>query len=102
LLSLLFLVVAIVASGVVLALRGLRLWRNVKSLTRAANAAAGALTSKAATAETQASALSAHTERLTAAVEQLQASLARLAVLRGAANEVKRSVDGLRSAVPRK
>ncbi len=100
--SLLFLVVAIGASAAVLVVRGLRLWRSVKSLTRAANAATSALTAKAATAESRASELSAHTERLTGALEQLQTSLARLAILRSAANEVKRSVDGLRGTVPRK
>ena len=83
-------------------LRGLRLWRTVKSLTSAANDAVTRLTTTGAAVEARASALSAHTERLTVAAERLQVSLARLAVLRAAADEVKRSVSGVRGAVPRK
>jgi len=95
-------VLAIVASGVVLVLRGLRVWRSVKSLTRVANEALAGVMATAASAEAHAAALSEHTERLTLAAERLQVSLARLAVLRAAADEFKRSVNGLRGAVPRK
>ena len=83
-------------------LRGLHLMRTVKSLTRTANEALDAVMTTASGAEARASALSAHTERLTQTAERLQISLARLAVLRAAADEVKRSVNGLRGAVPRK
>jgi hypothetical protein len=100
--SLLFLVVAIVGSGVLLALRGLRLFRNVKSLKRTANEAISSVTATAAQAETHAAALSDHMERLTLASERLQASLARLAVLRAAADELRRSVTRVRGVVPRK
>ena len=85
-----------------LGLRGWRLFRTVKAFGRAASAAVSGLTTAAANAEAKALGLSGHAERLTAAVERLEASLARLAVLRGAASEFKRSVDGLRGAVPRK
>ena len=94
--------VAIVGSGVVLGVRGWRLFRNLKALSRAANAALGSVTAAGTNVEAKAAALSNHTERLTEAAERLQVSLARLAVLRAAAAEVKRSVDGLRGAVPRK
>ena len=83
-------------------MRGLRLWRNVKSLTRAANEAMKSVMASAAQAEAHAAAVPGQAERVTHAAERLQASLARLAVLRAAAAEVKRSVDGLRGAVPRK
>jgi hypothetical protein len=100
--SLLFLVVAIVGTGVLLVLRGLRLLRNVKSLTRTASEAISSVMATAAGAETHAAALSDQVERLTLASEHLQASLARLAVLRAAADQLRRSVTGLRGAVPRK
>jgi hypothetical protein len=83
-------------------LRGLRLLRTAKSFAHVANEALSGVMADAAKAERHAAALSGHTERLTVAVEQLQGSLARLTVLRSAAGEVKRAVDGLRGAVPRK
>jgi hypothetical protein len=100
--SLLFLVVAIVGSGVVLALRGLRLYRTVKAFGRAAAATLGTVTEAGARVEAKAAGLSGHTERLTVAAEHLQGSLARLAVLRAAAGEVKHVLDGVRGVVPRK
>jgi hypothetical protein len=100
--SLLFLVVAIVGSGVVLGLRGLRLYRTVKAFGRTATETLGAVTEAGARVEANAAGLSGHTERVTAAAEHLQASLVRLAVLRAAAAEIKRSLDGVRGAVPRK
>jgi hypothetical protein len=78
------------------------LLRDVKSLTRAANEALGEVMAGAARAEAHAAALSGHVERLQAAVERLQVAQARLAVLTAAAGSVKRSLDGVRGAVPRK
>jgi hypothetical protein len=100
--SLLFLVVAVVGSGAVLGLRGLRLYRTLKAFGRAATETVGAVTEAAGRVEANAGGLSGHAERLTVAAEHLQSSVVRLAVLRGAAAEVKRSVDGVRGAVPRK
>jgi len=102
LVSLLFLVFAIVASTLVVVLRGLRLFRTARSFSRVAQPMLAGVMATTEELEAKADALPGAVERLTLAVERLQVSLARLAVLRDAAAEVKHSVDTVRGAVPRK
>ncbi|HEX4526918.1 MAG TPA: hypothetical protein VH108_09295, partial [Gaiellaceae bacterium] len=56
----------------------------------------------AAAAEEHSAALATNQERLGQATEHLQASLAQLAVLRAAADEVRAKFDRLRRVVPSK
>lgn len=99
---LLFLVVALAASGLVLARRGLRTWRAFRAFSTAAEEALDAVNSSAANAEQHAAAFAGASERLERAQARLSASLAELAVLRAAADEVRATVGGVRRFVPRK
>jgi hypothetical protein len=100
--SLLFLVVAIVGSSVVLTVRGLRLWRAVKSLTGSLTSALADVAERAAATEAHAVAVTGRTERLTVAVAGLQESLERLKILSAATGEARRALTGWRGVVPKK
>jgi len=97
-----FLFIALVVSLVVLARRGLRTWRLLRAFSASAGQALDAVNASAAQAETHAAAFNAATERLERAQARLSASLAELAVLRAAADEVRTSLGRVRGFVPRK
>jgi hypothetical protein len=101
-LPLAFLVVAIVGSLAVAALRAWRLWRTTRSLSRRLTEAIGRVTAASASAEERATALTGATERLGGAVARLQRSLAELAVLQEAAGEARAAYAAFRGIVPTK
>jgi cell division protein ZapA (FtsZ GTPase activity inhibitor) len=87
---------------VVLVVRALQLKSSMKSLNGSLTPALTALNASAEVTQERALALDEHTERLTAATARLQQSVARLRVLTGAADELRRSAAGVRRAVPKK
>ena len=89
-------------SGVVLALRGLRLWRTFTSFNGSVTTALAVVTEAAAVAELHADAVSKRTEQFAVQTARLQESLARLRVLTSAADEVRRQVSSLGRAMPKK
>jgi cytochrome c biogenesis protein ResB len=97
-----FLFLALAVSLIVLTRRGLRTWRSLRAFTASAEQALDAVNASAAKAETHAATFTAATERLERAQARLSASLAELAVLRAAADEVRASVSRVRGLVPRK
>ena len=97
-----FCAVAVAGSAAWTGVRGLRLWRAFRSLSRRATEAVAAVTGSAARAEERAGGLTGKTEQLTAAVARLQESLAELAAIRRAAAEPQALLRSLRGAVPRK
>ena len=101
-LALAFFLVAIVGSTGWAATRAWRLWKTVRSTTKAASDAVGHVMTSAAAAEAHAVSLSAGTERLSAAITHLQASLEELAVIRAAAAEPRDLLASIRGLVPRK
>jgi cell shape-determining protein MreC len=100
--SALVLVLAIVGSAVVLVLHARRAWRTFRSFADTTAEALTAVERAAAAAEARAASLTQDTARLQAAITRLEESLAHLAVLRGAAGDLRATVTGLRGAVPRK
>ena len=94
--------VAIVGSGVVLALRGLRLWRTFTSFNGSVTTALAIVTEAAAVAELHADAVSKRTEQFAVQTARLQESIARLQVLTSAANDVRRQVNAFTRAMPKK
>ena len=98
--ALAFLLVATVASVTVAVVRGLRLWRVLRSFSGQAETAIDHVMRSAETTEERTATLATNQERLTQARTHLQASLAQLAVLRAAAAEVNAALDRLRKAVP--
>ena len=97
-----FLVLALAGSGFVMVARGLRTWRSFRAFGRSAELALDSVNASAALAETHVAAFAASSERLERAQARLAASLAELAVLRAALNEVRSSVRRARGFVPRK
>jgi hypothetical protein len=95
-------VVAIAGSAVVLVVRAFQLKSSMKSLNGSLTPALTALNASAEVTQERALALDEHTERVTAATERLQQSLARLRVLAGAADDLRRSAMGVSRAVPKK
>jgi hypothetical protein len=100
--ALVFLVVALVASSAVAVLRGVRLWRTLRSFSTQAEEALDTVERLTATAEERSAALTANQERLKQATERLRTSLAQLAVLRAAATEAKGTLDRILAFVPSK
>jgi hypothetical protein len=100
--SLLFLVVAIVASLVVAVVKGLRLWRTFDSFNTSLATALEAVTDAATTTEARVLAASERTLRLEEATARLQESLARLRVLTDAAKSLGGQAAAVRRAVPKK
>jgi hypothetical protein len=100
--SLLFLVVAIIGSAAVAFVRGRTLWRTIRLVGGKLTESLEAVERSAASAETRAVALADGSERLEASLARLEKSLAQLAVLRGAVDELRAGMKGARGAVPRK
>jgi hypothetical protein len=100
--SLLILVVAIVGSGVVMVVRGLRLKRSFVSFNGTVTTALAVVTETAALTEARALTVSDGTERLTEATAKLQASIAQLRVLQAALAEVRDKITGVREVIPKK
>src|SRR5213592_3045667 len=98
----LFLAIALAFSLTVAARRGLRMWRKLRAFSTSAEQALVAVNASAAQAETHAAAFAAATERLELAQARLQESLAGLAVLRAAADDVRASLGRVRAFVPPK
>ena len=90
---LLFLVVSLVGSIAFAAVRGLRMWRTFRRLTRSTSAALDEVMLKGEAVETKAAALSGKSERLSSSVAHLQGSLAELAVLRAAYANARSTVS---------
>lgn len=101
-LSLGFLLVAVIGSGAVLALRALAAWRTFKAVSGAASDALDAVMQRAEQAETRAVGLADGSGRMASASEDLQKSLAELGALRAAAGEAQALFAGIRGSVPRK
>ncbi|MBA3844991.1 MAG: hypothetical protein H0X39_20655 [Actinobacteria bacterium] len=100
--SLAFLLVAVLGSGTVLALRVLAAWRTFKAVSSAASDALGAVVQSAEQAETHALGLAGGSDRMAAANAHLQQSLAELGALRNAAGEAQALIAGIRGSAPRK
>ena len=100
--ALVFLVVALVASAAVAVVRGLRLWRALRSFSAQAETALDTVMRETAEAEERSAGLTANQERLTKAIDHLKTSLAQLAVLRAAAAEANATFSRIRSVVPSK
>ena len=98
----LFLLLALAVSLAVLTQRGLRTWRLFQAFSGSAEQALDAVNRSAAEAETHAAAFAAAGERLELAQARLKESLAELAILRAAADEVRSSIKRTRGLVPRK
>ncbi|HET7137064.1 MAG TPA: hypothetical protein VFI04_01805 [Gaiellaceae bacterium] len=97
-----FCLVAVVGSLAYAALRGFRLWRTSRAVSRRATDAIAAVTESAARTEERARGLTEKTERLTAATERLHVSLVELAAIRRAVAEPQALLRSLRGTVPRK
>jgi hypothetical protein len=100
--SLAFLVLAVTAPTVVLFVHARATWRTLRGFSEATSGAMAAVERSAAAAEARAASLSGGSAHLEAAIGRLEQSLSQLAVLRGALDEVRASVGGLRGTVPRK
>ena len=101
-LALAFCLLAVFGSIGYAATRGWRLWKTARATAKAASDAVGRVMTSAETAEEHAVSLTAGTERLSSAITHLQASLAELAVIRGAADEPRDLLKSMRGVVPRK
>jgi hypothetical protein len=97
-----FLLVALISSVALASRSALRLWRSFRTFSSTAQAALDDVMQSAAAADERTASLTTHQERLAKATAHLQASLAQLAVLRAAADEVRANLDRLRSVVPSK
>jgi len=97
-----FCLVAVLGSLAYAALRGFRLWRTSRAVSRRATDAIAAVTASAARTEERARGLTENAERLTMATERLQVSLAELSAIRRAAAEPQSLVRSVRGVVPRK
>jgi ABC-type transporter Mla subunit MlaD len=92
----------VLASATVLFLHARATWRTLRTFSDATSGAMADVERSAAAAEQRATALAGGSEHLQAAIGRLERSLAQLAVLRGALDEVRAAVGGARGAVPRK
>jgi hypothetical protein len=97
-----FLVLALAGSLTVLFVRGRTAWRAFSSFSSAAELALDEINASAASAEQHAAAFAAASERLEHARARLSQSLAELAVLRAAADEVRARIKRTRGLVPHK
>src|SRR4051794_33569875 len=97
-----FLAVALAGSLTVATRRGLRTWRTFRAFSSSAEQALGTVNSAAEQAEKHTAAFAGAPGRLERARGRLQESLAELAVLRAAAEEVGASLAGVRSLIPRR
>ncbi len=93
---------AIVGSGVVMVVRGLRLKRSFASFNGTLTTALAVVSERAELAEARAATVSEGTERLTAATAKLQASLAQLRVLQAAVAEAQETINRMRRVIPKK
>src|SRR4051812_19325146 len=100
--SLAFLILAVVGSALVLVARARTTWRTLRTFSDATSGAIASLEQSASAAEARAVSLSGGSQHLQAAISRLERSLAQLTVLRGALDEVRAGVGGVRGAVPRK
>ena len=97
-----FLLLALAGSLAVLTRKGLRMWRSFRTFSSSMEQALAAVDAAATEAEAHATAFTAATERLERARTRLAASLAELAVLRAAVDEVRSSIRRVTFLVPRK
>ena len=97
-----FLVAATAGSAAYAALRGWRLWRTFRHVSRRVNRTLERVADQAAGVERRALAAGGGTVRLAEALTRLEHSLAELAVLRAAYAEGRGVYSSIRGAVPRK
>ena len=100
--SLAFLLVALVGSGVYLGLRALAAWRAFGGFSRTIADALEQVTRRAEAIEARVGSIAEETERLNEANHRLAQSVAELGKLREAAGEARGLLAGVRGAVPRK
>ena len=96
------LVLASTAGAVYVFLHARRLWRSLKSLGPAVDVTVGPLNASVERLATSAEAFGSDTPKLDAAVARLRRSLARLAVLRAAMQDVQDAFGRLSAVYPRK
>jgi hypothetical protein len=102
-LVLIAILVAVTLAGIgFIAVRGLQLWRTFKAFGRALDDTTSALTRSLERLGTASAGASAAPERLDPSLARLRVSLARLAVLRSAIQDVQDSVGRLTAVYPRK
>jgi hypothetical protein len=101
-LALLVLVVSVTAGAAFVVFRALALWRSVKSFAAALENAVTAVVATAARLTAEAEALGTTLPRVEQRVSQLQVSLARLAVLRAAVQDVRDAIAGVTAVYPSK
>jgi len=97
-----FLVVAVVGGATVAGLRGWRLYKAFRDTSSRTADAVARVTDAAMQAERRATSLAESTERLNRAIARLQESLAELAVLRAATDDVRNWIAVVRALVPTK
>jgi hypothetical protein len=90
---LLFLVLALVGSGALAVVRGLRTWQVFRRVTGALSGAVDDVMRRGEAAEEHALALAEKSERLSSAIAHLQRSLAELAILRSAFANARSSLS---------
>jgi hypothetical protein len=100
--ALLVLVASVTAGAAFVVLRALALWRTIKSFAAALENAVTAVVTTAARLTAEAEALGTTLPRVEQRVSRLQVSLARLAVLRAAVQDVRDAVAGVTAVYPRK
>jgi hypothetical protein len=100
--ALAFLLVALVASAVVLGLRVRAFMRTFRTFGAAADRTSDALNRSLERLDRSSAELESSTPRLQASVERLRISLAQLAVLQAAVKDVQDSVGRLAGVYPRK
>jgi hypothetical protein len=92
----------VVAAGVVVVVRAVRLFRQIRATSRALGPEVERVAAGANEATVKAEALEHESAELTSAIARLKASQARLAVLLAAWNEVRASLGLVTAFVPRK
>ena len=99
--SIAFFVAALIGSGALATVHGLRTWRAARAFSGAAEPELDRISRGAERAEARAASLSANNERLSVAVERLQRSIAQLEILSDAAKRTRATLDP-RRLFPRK
>ncbi len=97
-----FLVVAAVGGGILVGLRGWRLWQAFASLTAGVGGGLDSLLTGAERLAAHAERSAEHAQELTAAVERLRTAERRSAILLGAAGEVRDTARAVLAFRPQK
>ena len=92
--------VLVVAAGVLCAVRGVKMWRQLKRTSRTMGAELDSLEARTARTETLLAQAETRSAELEAALERLRVSRARLQVLRGAVESAQARTRWLRAFLP--